>query len=168
MKLILKTAINESTIFVLCRLWRKDEYHPGDFPHSAVRSGGQRSGHHARKMPQARCSGELWCRPGEDQIILINSVFSLNFPLSYGLVVPLQVFINNNNILFTYCMFLVHPLQYLGTWFDIQRLPHTFQKGECSTATYSLKSPGVVGVLNRELLWVLHLHLLWILRYLCN
>ncbi|KAE8290723.1 Apolipoprotein D [Larimichthys crocea] len=42
--------------------------------------------------------------------------------------------------------------RYLGTWYDIQRLPHTFQKGECSTATYSLKSPGVVGVLNRELL----------------
>ncbi|KAM9845408.1 apolipoprotein D-like [Aulostomus maculatus] len=42
--------------------------------------------------------------------------------------------------------------QYLGTWYDIQRLPHAFQKGECSTATYSLRSPGVVGVLNRELL----------------
>lgn len=42
--------------------------------------------------------------------------------------------------------------RYLGTWFEIQKLPHSFQKGECSTATYSLKSPGVVGVLNRELL----------------
>ncbi|XP_076601717.1 apolipoprotein D-like [Chaetodon auriga] len=42
--------------------------------------------------------------------------------------------------------------RYLGTWYDIQKLPHAFQKGECSTATYSLKSPGVVGVLNRELL----------------
>ncbi|XP_058504737.1 apolipoprotein D-like [Solea solea] len=42
--------------------------------------------------------------------------------------------------------------RYLGTWYDIQRLPHTFQKGQCCTATYSLKSPGVVGVLNRELL----------------
>uniref|UniRef100_A0A8C4NYB4 Apolipoprotein D n=1 Tax=Dicentrarchus labrax TaxID=13489 RepID=A0A8C4NYB4_DICLA len=42
--------------------------------------------------------------------------------------------------------------KYLGTWYDIQRLPHAFQKGECSTATYNLKSPGVVGVLNRELL----------------
>lgn len=52
----------------------------------------------------------------------------------------------------------VPPLQYLGTWFDVQRLPHAFQRGECCTATYSLKSPGVVGVLNRELLWVLHLH----------
>uniref|UniRef100_A0A667XZ51 Apolipoprotein D n=1 Tax=Myripristis murdjan TaxID=586833 RepID=A0A667XZ51_9TELE len=42
--------------------------------------------------------------------------------------------------------------RYLGTWFNIQKLPDVFQKGECSTATYSLKSPEVVGVLNRELL----------------
>uniref|UniRef100_A0A7N6FDU7 Apolipoprotein D n=1 Tax=Anabas testudineus TaxID=64144 RepID=A0A7N6FDU7_ANATE len=42
--------------------------------------------------------------------------------------------------------------QYLGTWYEIQKLPNTFQRGECSTATYSLNSPGVVGVLNRELL----------------
>ncbi|KAK5889287.1 hypothetical protein CesoFtcFv8_015303 [Champsocephalus esox] len=42
--------------------------------------------------------------------------------------------------------------RYLGKWFDIQRLPNTFQKGECCTATYSLQSPGVVGVLNSELL----------------
>uniref|UniRef100_A0A3Q4BXK7 Apolipoprotein D n=1 Tax=Mola mola TaxID=94237 RepID=A0A3Q4BXK7_MOLML len=41
--------------------------------------------------------------------------------------------------------------RYLGTWYDIQKLPHSFQKGQCATATYSLKSPGVVGVLNREL-----------------
>ncbi|XP_076004301.1 apolipoprotein D-like [Genypterus blacodes] len=42
--------------------------------------------------------------------------------------------------------------RYLGKWFDIQKVPQPFQKGECSTALYSLKSPGVVGVLNRELL----------------
>ncbi|KAK2895858.1 apolipoprotein Da, duplicate 2 [Channa argus] len=42
--------------------------------------------------------------------------------------------------------------QYLGTWYEIQKLPNNFQLGECSTATYSLKSPGVVDVLNRELL----------------
>ncbi|XP_021466934.2 apolipoprotein D-like isoform X1 [Oncorhynchus mykiss] len=42
--------------------------------------------------------------------------------------------------------------RYLGKWYEIQKLPAIFQKGECSTATYSLKSPGVVGVLNRELL----------------
>ncbi|XP_031720916.1 apolipoprotein D-like [Anarrhichthys ocellatus] len=42
--------------------------------------------------------------------------------------------------------------RYLGKWYDVQRLPNTFQKGECCTATYSLKSPGVVGVFNSELL----------------
>ncbi|KAJ3595714.1 hypothetical protein NHX12_005017 [Muraenolepis orangiensis] len=42
--------------------------------------------------------------------------------------------------------------QYLGKWFEIEKLPTIFQKGECSTATYSLLSPGVVGVLNTELL----------------
>ncbi|KAM4557129.1 apolipoprotein D-like [Fundulus diaphanus] len=42
--------------------------------------------------------------------------------------------------------------RYLGKWYEIQKMPTTFQKGQCSTATYSLQSPGVVGVLNRELL----------------
>ncbi|CAL8369960.1 unnamed protein product [Boreogadus saida] len=42
--------------------------------------------------------------------------------------------------------------QYLGKWYEIAKLPTLFQKGECGTATYSDKSPGVVGVLNRELL----------------
>uniref|UniRef100_H2MUK0 Apolipoprotein D n=2 Tax=Oryzias latipes TaxID=8090 RepID=H2MUK0_ORYLA len=41
---------------------------------------------------------------------------------------------------------------YLGKWYEIQKLPNSFQKGQCSTAQYSLQSPGVVGVLNRELL----------------
>ncbi|KAF7222212.1 apolipoprotein Da, duplicate 2 [Nothobranchius furzeri] len=42
--------------------------------------------------------------------------------------------------------------RYLGKWFEIQRLPNSFQLGHCCTATYSLESAGVVGVLNRELL----------------
>lgn len=42
--------------------------------------------------------------------------------------------------------------RYLGKWYEIQRMTHVFQKGQCSTATYSLQSPGVVGVHNRELL----------------
>ncbi|XP_063318879.1 apolipoprotein D-like [Pelmatolapia mariae] len=42
--------------------------------------------------------------------------------------------------------------RYLGKWHEIQRLSNSFQKGQCSTATYSLQSPGVVGVLNKELL----------------
>ncbi|XP_054452544.1 apolipoprotein D-like [Anoplopoma fimbria] len=42
--------------------------------------------------------------------------------------------------------------QYIGKWYEIMKLPTRFQKGECGTATYSLKSPGVIGVLNSELL----------------
>ncbi|XP_054608703.1 apolipoprotein Da, duplicate 2 [Dunckerocampus dactyliophorus] len=38
--------------------------------------------------------------------------------------------------------------RYLGKWDEMQRLPQSVQRGQCSTATYSLRSPGVV--LNRE------------------
>ncbi|XP_033507053.1 apolipoprotein D-like isoform X1 [Epinephelus lanceolatus] len=44
------------------------------------------------------------------------------------------------------------PTRYVGKWYEIMKLPTAFQKGECGTATYSLKGPGVLGVLNRELL----------------
>ncbi|KAF7668420.1 hypothetical protein LDENG_00014540 [Lucifuga dentata] len=43
-------------------------------------------------------------------------------------------------------------IQYFGKWYEIQKLPNFFQKGECATATYSLTSSGVVGVLNKKLL----------------
>uniref|UniRef100_A0A3P9H6R0 Apolipoprotein D n=1 Tax=Oryzias latipes TaxID=8090 RepID=A0A3P9H6R0_ORYLA len=42
--------------------------------------------------------------------------------------------------------------KYLGRWFEIQRLPTSFQVGQCSTAFYTLKAPGVIKVLNSELL----------------
>nr|QCP69313.1 apolipoprotein Da.2 [Lateolabrax maculatus] len=42
--------------------------------------------------------------------------------------------------------------RYTGKWYEIQKLPTAFQKGECGTATYSPKSPGVIRVLNSELL----------------
>ncbi|KAL6104005.1 uncharacterized protein ACO6RY_13826 [Pungitius sinensis] len=42
--------------------------------------------------------------------------------------------------------------KYLGKWYGIKRLQNSFQKSKCSTALYSLKSPGVIGVLNRGLL----------------
>uniref|UniRef100_A0A667XH51 Apolipoprotein D n=1 Tax=Myripristis murdjan TaxID=586833 RepID=A0A667XH51_9TELE len=42
--------------------------------------------------------------------------------------------------------------RYIGKWHEIQKLPNVFQRGECGTATYNLKAPGVVGVLNSELL----------------
>ncbi|KAM6948226.1 apolipoprotein D-like [Aplochiton taeniatus] len=42
--------------------------------------------------------------------------------------------------------------KYLGRWYEIQKLPAIFQKGQCGQATYALRSPGVVSVLNEELL----------------
>ncbi|XP_007563888.1 apolipoprotein D-like isoform X1 [Poecilia latipinna] len=44
------------------------------------------------------------------------------------------------------------PARYLGKWFEIQKLPSAFQKGQCATSDYILQSPRVVRVLNRELL----------------
>ncbi|XP_036453071.1 apolipoprotein Da, duplicate 2 [Colossoma macropomum] len=43
------------------------------------------------------------------------------------------------------------PTQYVGRWYEIQKLPNAFQKGECAQATYTLQD-GVVLVLNQELL----------------
>ncbi|RVE62051.1 hypothetical protein OJAV_G00177010 [Oryzias javanicus] len=42
--------------------------------------------------------------------------------------------------------------RYLGKWFEFSRLPTSFQVGQCSTAFYTLKAPGVIEVLNSELL----------------
>ncbi|XP_023281130.1 apolipoprotein D-like [Seriola lalandi dorsalis] len=42
--------------------------------------------------------------------------------------------------------------RYVGKWYEIQKLPTAFQKGQCTNGIYSPKSPGVIGVLNRELL----------------
>jgi len=44
------------------------------------------------------------------------------------------------------------PTRYMGKWYEIQKFPNMFQRGECGTAQYHLKAPGVVGVLNSELL----------------
>lgn len=39
--------------------------------------------------------------------------------------------------------------RYLGTWFEIVRLPHSFEKGlENVTATYNLRSDGKIEVIN--------------------
>ncbi len=39
---------------------------------------------------------------------------------------------------------------YLGTWYEIARLPNGFEKGlECVTANYSLKENGKIEVLNK-------------------
>jgi apolipoprotein D and lipocalin family protein len=40
--------------------------------------------------------------------------------------------------------------KYLGTWYEIARLPNSFEKGlECVTATYTLKDNGKIEVLNK-------------------
>src|SRR5688572_9520205 len=40
--------------------------------------------------------------------------------------------------------------KYMGVWYEIARLPNSFEKGlECVTATYSLKENGDVKVTNR-------------------
>ena len=45
--------------------------------------------------------------------------------------------------------------QYLGKWYEIQKLPVLFQQGECVTATYSRQGTGGdMEVLIKELLWV--------------
>ncbi|KAL2097195.1 hypothetical protein ACEWY4_006402 [Coilia grayii] len=40
---------------------------------------------------------------------------------------------------------------YVGRWYEIQKLPNVFQKGDCGQATYTL-GDGVVNVVNAELL----------------
>lgn len=39
----------------------------------------------------------------------------------------------------------------LHRWYEIQKTPTTFQKGQCGTASYTAKSPGVIGVLRQKL-----------------
>lgn len=40
--------------------------------------------------------------------------------------------------------------KYAGMWYEIARLPNSFEKGlECVTATYTLKSNGKIEVLNK-------------------
>lgn len=44
----------------------------------------------------------------------------------------------------------VELTSYQGLWYEIARLPNSFEKGlECVTATYTLKSNGKIEVLNR-------------------
>ena len=62
-------------------------------------------------------------------------------------------------LLFTACMGVpenvkvvesVNASKYLGTWYEIARLDHSFERGlEKVTATYSAKDDGGIKVLNR-------------------
>uniref|UniRef100_A0A3B4FL93 Apolipoprotein D n=1 Tax=Pundamilia nyererei TaxID=303518 RepID=A0A3B4FL93_9CICH len=40
--------------------------------------------------------------------------------------------------------------RYIGKWYEIHKLPTSFQKGQCATANYTLLSPGVIEVLNTD------------------
>lgn len=42
--------------------------------------------------------------------------------------------------------------KYMGTWYEIEKLPALFERGKCNQATYSLLADGTVGVHNAELL----------------
>lgn len=42
--------------------------------------------------------------------------------------------------------------KYVGTWYEIEKLPAVFEKGRCNQATYSLLSDGTVKVHNAEIL----------------
>lgn len=40
--------------------------------------------------------------------------------------------------------------KYLGRWFEIQKLPASFEKGKCIEANYSLRADGTIKVFNSE------------------
>uniref|UniRef100_A0A4W6G772 Apolipoprotein D n=1 Tax=Lates calcarifer TaxID=8187 RepID=A0A4W6G772_LATCA len=42
--------------------------------------------------------------------------------------------------------------EYMGTWYEIEKLPAAFERGKCNRATYSLLADGTVKVHNAELL----------------
>lgn len=52
----------------------------------------------------------------------------------------------------TYLLLL--SLQYLGRWYEIEKIPVSFEKGSCIQANYSLMENGNIKVINQELRWV--------------
>ncbi|XP_008306467.1 apolipoprotein D-like [Cynoglossus semilaevis] len=42
--------------------------------------------------------------------------------------------------------------QYMGVWYEIEKLPAAFERGKCVQASYSLLSDGTVNVYNSEIL----------------
>nr|XP_033494020.1 gamma-glutamyl hydrolase-like [Epinephelus lanceolatus] len=42
--------------------------------------------------------------------------------------------------------------RYMGTWYEIEKLPAVFERGKCNQATYTLLADGTVKVYNQELL----------------
>lgn len=50
------------------------------------------------------------------------------------------------------CLIVACFVQYLGTWYEIEKLPALFERGTCIQALYSPLANGTVRVLNSELL----------------
>lgn len=46
---------------------------------------------------------------------------------------------------------MISPLQYLGRWYEIEKIAVSFEKGSCIQANYSLKENGKIKVLNQEI-----------------
>nr|KAF6477111.1 apolipoprotein D [Molossus molossus] len=46
---------------------------------------------------------------------------------------------------------LLLSLQYLGRWYEIEKIPVSFEKGSCIQANYSLMENGNIKVINQEL-----------------
>ncbi|MXQ90388.1 hypothetical protein E5288_WYG011166 [Bos mutus] len=46
---------------------------------------------------------------------------------------------------------LEEDAKYLGKWYEIEKIPVSFEKGSCIQANYSLKENGNVKVINKEL-----------------
>ncbi|XP_029384865.1 apolipoprotein Db [Echeneis naucrates] len=40
--------------------------------------------------------------------------------------------------------------QYLGRWYEIEKLPASFEKGKCIEANYAMRSDGTIRVLNSQ------------------
>ncbi|XP_001511412.2 apolipoprotein D [Ornithorhynchus anatinus] len=43
-------------------------------------------------------------------------------------------------------------VKYLGKWYEIEKLPVSFEKGNCIQANYSMKENGKIKVINQEIL----------------
>lgn len=48
-------------------------------------------------------------------------------------------------------LYLLLSLQYLGRWYEIEKIPVSFEKGSCIQANYSLMENGNIKVINQEL-----------------
>ncbi|RXN00819.1 Apolipoprotein D [Acipenser ruthenus] len=69
-------------------------------------------------------------------------------------LIALTTVLNNNRTIRAINMNrpLLYSQQYLGTWYEIEKLPASFEKGNCVQATYSLNEDATIKVFNQEVL----------------